>query len=244
MSGTLRVAGYQHVGVRKEQQDSWDSSLAGSIVFAAMADGMGGMEGGKNASATAIHTSLQWCCGSDEPLKTRLIRAQLEASDAVKLDARQWSLEGEMGSTLLLAAVEDGKLFWSSSGDSRIYLIRQERLIQLTRDHTYGAQLARCTATSQFAPEPPATEAELRQLTSWLGINDLREIDSSNPPIQLQYGDCVLLCSDGCYEALPEKIATDGELRALAEKLVNLAISRNLPWQDNATCVVLRWSEN
>ena len=243
MAGMLRVAGFQHVGARKEQQDSWDSLSAGSVVFAAMADGMGGMEGGKHASATAIRSSLQWCTTSAEPLGTRLVKAQLEASDAVRLEAREKSLEGDMGSTLLLAAVEDGKLFWSSSGDSRIYLVRQGCLIQLTRDHTFGSQLARRAAAEGHTPEQ-ATQAELRQLTSWLGINDLREIDSPDTPIPLQYGDWVILCSDGCYDALPEAIAADGSPGALAGELVNLAISRGLAWQDNATCVALQWAES
>jgi PPM family protein phosphatase len=242
MTGTLKVAGFQQVGARNEQQDSWDSMLVGSVMFAAIADGMGGMEGGKLASATAIRTSLQWCAENTEPLDSRLIRAQLEASDAVKLDARKLSLEGDMGSTLLLTAVEDGKLFWSSSGDSRIYLVRQGRLIQLTHDHTFGSLLARRAATNQYTPTH-ATEAELRQLTSWLGSNDLREIDSPDIPIPLQYGDYVLLCSDGCYDALPETVPVDSNPSELAEMLVNLAIARGLTWQDNATCVVLRWSE-
>jgi PPM family protein phosphatase len=242
MAGTLRIAGAQHAGSRHEQQDAWDSLATGPVVFAAMADGMGGMEGGQHASAAAIAESLKWCADNTEPLLQRLVRAQLEACNAVRLEARQRSLEGEMGSTLLLAAVDNGKLLWSSSGDSRIYLVRQSRPLQLTRDHTYGAQLARCAAADGHAPGP-VSDSERRQLTSWLGINDLREIDSPEEAFALQYGDRVLLLSDGCYDALPDTIPEAESPHVLAEKLVDLAISRNLAWQDNATCMVLQWTE-
>ena len=140
----------QHKGKRREQQDSFAISDVSDAIFvekggilAALADGMGGMSLGREASALAVETMLEsYAVKEDsESVDEALMRSLSRANMAVVELARKHDLEGSVGTTMIAAVIFRGSLYWISVGDSRIYLCRDGRLIQLTADHTYALEL-------------------------------------------------------------------------------------------------------
>ncbi|MEE9206296.1 MAG: protein phosphatase 2C domain-containing protein, partial [Acidimicrobiia bacterium] len=123
--------------VRDHNEDSVWPTADGStdeVLAVAVADGMGGHAGGEVASATALDTAM---AVSGEPTM-RVLAANVAVVDA----ARQRPRLAGMGTTLTLALLDpDGDLDIGHVGDSRAYLLRDGTLQQLTRDHSYVADL-------------------------------------------------------------------------------------------------------
>ena len=109
-----------------------------------------------------------------------------------------------MGTTLTLAFVSGWKLFVMHAGDSRCYLFRDGELRQLTRDHTFAAELAR---NGLISAESVRTNRYRHIVTNILG-GDRPGVDVDVQMETLEPGDEILLCSDGLTEMLPsERIA-------------------------------------
>lgn len=183
------IATATHVGrVRDGNEDSVypveDESTVGPVIVA-VADGMGGHAAGEVASATAIGAAVE--AGDDSAV------ARVEAANAAVLSAAaEDTARTGMGTTLTLAIFwPDGRLEIGHVGDSRAYLLRNDRLTQLTIDHTFVRELI---AQGRLAPEEAATHPRRHMLTRTIGMQDVR-VDSLD--IHLLPGDRVVLCSDG-----------------------------------------------
>ena len=183
------IATATHVGrVRDGNEDAVhpteDETTVGPVIVA-VADGMGGHAAGEVASAAAIGAAVTTGDGS------AVSRVQA-ANAAVLAAAAEDAARSGMGTTLTLAIFwPDGRLEIGHVGDSRAYLLRNERLTQLTIDHTFVRELI---AQGRLAPEDAATHPRRHMLTRTIGMRDVR-VDSLD--IHLQPGDRVVLCSDG-----------------------------------------------
>ncbi len=197
-----------HVGlVRTGNEDSvrpvTDGSATGPVVIA-VADGMGGAVAGEVASRIAIEAAV-----ADDPT------AELTPGDRVRLGndaviqavADDYTLSG-MGTTLTLGLFDEGGTARIAHiGDSRLYLLREGELRQLTRDHTLVADLV---AMGQITAEQAETHPRRNLVTRVIGTS---EVDVDEFDVVLQRGDRLVLCSDGLNSML-----RDGEIaRLLAE---------------------------
>ncbi len=190
--------------VRDHNEDSvWpttDGSTA-EMLAVAVADGMGGHAGGEVASATALDTAMTV---SGEPTM-RILAANLAVVDA----ARQRPRLTGMGTTLTLALLDpDGDLDIGHVGDSRAYLLRDGTLQQLTRDHSYVADLI---AAGKLTPEEAESHPYRSVLTRAVGLDPTVEVDSYG--LILQFGDRILLCSDGLTS-----MVSDGPLSEILDR--------------------------
>jgi len=183
------IATATHVGrVRAGNEDAvfptQDESTAGPVVVA-VADGMGGHAAGEVASAIAISSAVGLEAGS--------ALERVEAANAAVLAAAAGDVsKAGMGTTLTLAVFwPDGRLEIGHVGDSRAYLLRNDRLTQLTIDHTFVRELI---AQGRLAPEDAESHPRRHMLTRTIGMGNVR-VDSLD--IYLQPADRVLLCSDG-----------------------------------------------
>lgn len=241
----------QHIGSRKEQQDDFGFSDIDNVTFithggvlAVVADGMGGLARGREASLIAKQMMLQEYDRKSvkKTVPQALIRALSVANAAVVEMARLSGLEGHTGSTLTAAVIKDDELYWVSVGDSRIYLYRRGEMTQLTTDHDYARQLAQEAALGNISPEEAATHPQRQALTSYLGLQFLSEIDRNEEPVILEAGDRILLCSDGLYKTIPgEEIVKflDREPQPAAEDLIEATLARGKTNQDNVTVAIL-----
>lgn len=241
----------QHIGSRLEQQDAFGFSDISDSAFvhkygsaAVLADGMGGLAGGKEASQLAVQTFLDTYMAPApvETINEKLLRACHAANTAVAGYAKQIDLEEGVGTTLIAAVVHENQLFWLSIGDSRIYLLQNGRLIQLTTDHVYARELDAKAELGEISQEDALCHPERNSLTSFIGLKEMGEVDYSVEAVPLFAGDRIILCSDGLYGSVSEEemiMSCHLDTQAAAEKMVESALLKQKPHQDNATVAIL-----
>jgi PPM family protein phosphatase len=238
----MRLSSFAGSDVGRARSGNEDSYLCGRTVFA-VADGLGGHQGGEVASAAAV-APLAALDGRELATPTEaaeaLAAAIQEANSAIlERAAGDPSLWG-MGTTMTAAAVTaDGHLQLAHVGDSRAYLLREGALEQLTADHTVVAELVR---RGRLTPELAAIHPERSILTRAVGLDPRIPVDTPDP-LDLRPGDQYLLCSDGLTEAVPDP--TIAELLSAKEdgdtacrSLIDAANEAGGP--DNITVVLVR----
>lgn len=242
----------QHIGGRNEQQDSFgfsafdDTGLVSHAgILAVVADGMGGLAMGREASHIAVQTFLDSYEKKTpaENIDAALDRCLHQANRAVNNLAVSAGLEGDVGTTLVAAVIHDGILYRTAAGDSRIYLLRQGMLRQLTTDYNYGRVLDRMVEKGEISAAEADSHPSRAALTSFLGKADLEDYDHpGDSTLQLEPGDKVLLASDGLFGFLAEaqiKSLLSAEPQKAAEDLVQTTIDLNRSYQDNITVAIL-----
>jgi serine/threonine protein phosphatase PrpC len=240
----------QHIGARSSQQDAFGFSdkddlafVAHGGVLAVVADGMGGMAHGGEASHMAVRAFLQtyMAKSADESVHIALRRA-LEVANYAVISIAHQADEKNVGTTLVAAVIHGDAFHWVSVGDSRLYLWRDRKLTQLTQDHIYANDLDRDAANGNISREDAENHPERRSLTSYLGLTPLDLIDRNPQPFPLFAGDRLLLCSDGLYVALVESEIGpifNRDAQQAAEDLVALVLAKNRLGQDNLTVAIL-----
>jgi protein phosphatase len=243
----LVFAGVTDIGRRRtSNQDRFIAQVvetrAGPVVLLAVADGMGGAAGGEVASAHAVDELLRAVREAD-PAKDdahTLMTAIAAANRAVFSHARRDPALYGMGTTLVAALIRGRWLVIGHVGDSRAYLLRGGSIRRLTADHSWVAEQVR---RGELTEEEAATSSFRNILTRSVGVAEQVEPELS-PPLAVEPGDIVLLCSDGLHgvvdDATIARIARAAEPEAAARRLVDLANERGGP--DNITVVVARVS--
>ena len=207
-----------------------------SVIFA-VADGMGGYEGGEVASSMAVESTLRvWQESPREwAAAKRLSRAVQQANIEIHNRALAVPELRMMGTTLTAVTIDRGSLVAAHVGDCRLYLIRRRRILQLTKDHTVTGERVRMGLLSE---EAARFHPERSMLTRNLGHELIASVDRISMP--LIRGDRLVLCSDGLYNVLRdheiELIARDQQCNDAAMLLINSANQRGTA--DNLTVAV------
>lgn len=182
--------------VRDHNEDSVWPETDGSTeeaVIVAVADGMGGHAGGEVASSVALDTAMS--VGGEPAM--RIQAANVAVVDAAKARPR---LAG-MGTTLTLGILDpDGDFDLGHVGDSRAYLWRSDELRQVSKDHSYVADLIEA---GELDPEQAASHPYRSVITRAVGLDPTVEVDSYG--VVLEVGDRILLCSDGLTDMLDDE---------------------------------------
>lgn len=245
-------------GNRKYQQDAvyvTPSRILASNkitrVLALVCDGMGGMADGGRASRTAIQMMVQGFQRIEKEPEINIpmfFRQGIRTIDRVIYDFPKEDGMGS-GTTMVACIVEDNRLYWASVGDSRIYIIRNNQMQQVTRDHNYWLRLLEMVDAGQITMEEAMAQKKKEALISFLGIGNVSLMDINTQPFEMQYGDVVMLCSDGITKTLPDqqikKIITADAVRPekKAEALVEAATHINSHSQDNTSVVLIHYQE-
>jgi protein phosphatase len=224
------------------------------VLFAVLADGIGGHRAGEVAAELAVNHIMQVVAKSDaKHIRQTIVEAITEASNAIAAhSASNENLKG-MGATCALAWVIGDKLYTAYVGDSRIYLMRGGRIQQLTVDHTWVQEaIEKGILTPEQArehpnvhvirrylgsPEPPEPDFRLKFFD---GEGDMQA--EENQGVQLLPDDVILLCSDGLTDLvwndeILETVRTRPNIREAARALIDLANSRG--GHDNITVVLV-----
>jgi serine/threonine protein phosphatase PrpC len=244
----VEVAGLTDVGRQRENNEDsylyWEPSSAAELQrkgrLAIVADGMGGYEGGQEASHLAVQTVCEVYDHNfrDNPQAT-LTEAFAEAQKRI-LDyaVHHPDLEG-MGTTCTALALCSGRLYFAHVGDSRLYLVRASKITRLTRDHSY---VGRLVESGIVRPEDAETHPQRHILTAALGVGTEVVPDTPESAMALEDGDVLLLCTDGLWGVM-----TEAEISAVVSKnppaescraLVDLALEHGGP--DNITLQILK----
>ncbi len=252
----IEVSSQSDIGcLRKNNEDSFgywepddDQQFARKGRLAVVADGMGGYEGGQEASRLAVETlvAVYRDYGGDDP-QAALVEALQTAHEQI----RQYSfahpeLRG-MGTTCTAAAivrVAEGDenydaLYYVHVGDTRLYLIRDGQITRVTRDHSY---VGRLVESGMISAEQAETHPQRNILTAALGTNPELIMDSPGRPEPLRPEDVLLICSDGLWGQMRDSEILYAVENKSAERagreLIDLARERGGP--DNITVEILR----
>jgi serine/threonine protein phosphatase PrpC len=237
----MRLSSFAGSDVGRQRSGNEDSYFCGQTVFA-VADGLGGHQGGEVASAAAVEplARLDGRSFKDAGEAAEALAAAIREANEAILDraAGDPALYG-MGTTVTAAVAGDGYLQLAHVGDSRAYLLRGGTLEQLTTDHTVVGELVR---RGRLTPQQAAVHPERSILTRAVGLDPRVPVDLPDP-LEVQPGDQVLLCSDGLTEAvadgrIAELLSTAPEGQAACRSLIDAANDAGGP--DNITVVLVR----
>jgi PPM family protein phosphatase len=225
--------GLTDVGGRKTNEDAFHmaeqheaSKLANRGRLYVVADGTGGQEGGRTASAWAAEVVAEnyYDNASDdigEGLRTAIQsahRALFRLADEVP----SW----RSMSTTLVAVVVKGHEYWVAHvGDSRLYLIRGDKIQQITQDHTWQED-----------------DDNFGSLTRWLGGGDQPTVEVDIHHDTLKEGDVLLLCTDGLYSQISKDDMRDLTRRMNVKSAVQqmISIAKTHGTTDNTTAIAVR----
>ena len=234
-------------GGRYEQEDCWFIHPENGKVFAAVCDGMGGRSHGQIASMAAAETMEQLYISktSEESFPGFFVKA-IDILDEKVLSLKD--SEGQRlsaGTTILTVAIDGDNVFWLSVGDSRLYIIRNESIACVTRDHNYFLslnQMAECGAIDKDKYNDEAAKGE--RLISYIGMGGVLIFDVNETPFKLLPNDTVLLCTDGLYRAVSDdeilRLVSD---RSPDESMRALMDESNKTFVDNATCIIIKYTD-
>jgi serine/threonine protein phosphatase PrpC len=229
MELTLESAACTHVGRRANNEDA--AVVAPALGLFAVADGMGGYEGGEVASRLAVDTL-------EEGVRAERGLAEAIAGAHQAITARKRGRLAQMGSTLTALLVERGRAVVGHVGDSRLYRLRDGLLVKLTRDHSLYDEL--CAEGFQGLP-PKESSPYANVITRALGMNGQARPDFEEHVVRP--GDVYLLCTDGLDVIPDDHLATLLDASSpfeAATSLVACALERGA--RDNVTAVVVRVS--
>lgn len=223
-----------------------------TIILAAIADGMGGMSQGELASKLAIKTVLETAIFPEYPTIEQyqewLTNLFTQANETVSNQVK------EGGTTLSVIFAKSQQLIISHVGDSRIYLLRQGEIKQLSEDHSLVAMLV---ASGQITPseslEHPDRNVLIKSIGTKRRLSDgyVQNLKQTTPELsmQLAHQDILLLCSDGVWDVVSknelEEIFTidhDQNLQTSVNLTINKVLERGA--SDNATLLALQFLVN
>ena len=229
----MRVASKTDIGnIRENNEDVLYSSAepVGSLPnLFLVADGMGGHKAGEIASGSAKRFFLEYInmtpCSNGE-LLDYIAEAVKHANKSVyDLSLSDPAYYG-MGTTLSVCVIADDKVLIAHVGDSRIYLSKNDTLMQLTNDHTFVGEMVRA---GQFSKEEAQRHPSKNALTRALGVE--RYVSADAPIASVESEDVLLLCSDGL-----SNMVSDNEISEI--------LRSNLDVQDKADELIERAKKN
>jgi protein phosphatase len=236
----FEVAVASDVGTERKENEDHCAHLVESdtVGVAIVADGVSGLAGGGAASEQAVESTLRTYRGlGDMRPARRLQRAVQQANiDVYDRAVIVPELRG-MATTLTALVVDRGELVAAHVGDCRIYLLREGRMRQLTKDHTLVGEKVRLGLLTELRARH---HPDRSVLTRAVGRELIVAIDRIAAP--LWQGDLLILCSDGLYNVLDpldmEEIVRGKGAAPAAHALVDQANGRGTP--DNVTAAVVR----
>ena len=230
-----------------------DGRKSKSALLAVLSDGIGGHRAGEVAAEMAVNTISDRIGASSGKHPTQSLRQSIqEASDQILRAAHSNPDQYGMGATCACALLIEDQLFTASVGDSRIYLIRDQKIHQLTFDHTW---IQEALEYGLITPDEVAGHPNAHVIRRYLGSPTPPEVDfrirltgaesnqeaAANQGIKLLPQDYLLLCSDGLTDLVKDQeilqVFKQNPLEEVGEILINLANERG--GHDNITLIAI-----
>ncbi len=243
----IEYAKVSAVGDRQDNQDRAAVVVAENAVLMLVFDGMGGHSDGARAAETGLKVVQDLFMATDLPLfdpQGFLYTALAKAHEEVVRLGADLAVDFRPRATCAICLIQDGGSFWAHVGDSRIYQLRDGRLIARSRDHSHVEVLIQEGAIT----EEEALDHPMRNFVECCIGGDSPVPDMTITRRRpLLPGDVLLACSDGLWSG-----ATDNEIAEMATqpdeplgeilKAISLkALTTNAPYSDNTTGTALRW---
>jgi serine/threonine protein phosphatase PrpC len=230
-------------GGREKNEDRMGYCYTRDAGLFALADGMGGHPEGEVASQLALSTMAARFQREAKPLLAEPLRFLHDAIIAGHHQLLRYATErGLMDTprtTLVACLIQGNAAYWAHCGDSRLYLVRGDKLVARTRDHSYSELQ---DTLSQVVPIGERVNRNV--LFTCLGSPGKPVVDTAGP-LLVHPGDRVMLCSDGLWGTVSDPIITDilasrpisDAVPELVERALRVAGERS----DNVTVLAVEW---
>lgn len=225
----MKIGYFTDRGMRRPMNEDAVKVLIDQKLFM-LADGVGGNKSGEVASNMALdalsnfvlHNPLDRLDGRDEIFRYFEAAVSYVNQVILKLSDSKPTYAG-MATTLVFAYIKDRIMYIANVGDSRVYLLHNNEIHQITEDHTYVNDLVKMGAISK---EEAETHSKKNVITRAIGANACNTPDCFNSYVEP--GDKILICSDGLYDELSEreilsKMIREEDMIECAESLVEMA---------------------
>jgi PPM family protein phosphatase len=230
--------------VRKVNEDSLGVSEMFNLFV--VADGMGGYEQGKDASLTVVNTIKGYVeekCFSSQSINENIVKEAVSmANSAIQKKTKPLQIKNpnaKMGSTMVLLVIKSEQYLFSNIGDSRIYLLRDNELSRVTKDHS----LIQESADNNI--DVTEISGKIKNIiTRAIGVGPSVAPDFYYMPPREK--DIILLCSDGLHGLVPDPeiksiLLSSLSLQDAAERLIEKAKEKG--GNDNVTVVLVKVKE-
>ena len=230
-------------GGREKNEDRMGYCYTRDAGLFALADGMGGHPEGEVASQLALQTlaarfQREARPRLEEPLKF-LHDAIIAGHHQLLRYATERALMDTPRTTVVACVVQGSAAYWAHCGDSRLYLVRGDKLVARTRDHSYSELQ---DTLAQVVPMGDRVNRNV--LFTCLGSPGKPVIDTTGP-LLVHPGDRLMLCSDGLWGALPDNVITDVLIKHTVSDAVPELVERALraagEKSDNVTVLAVEW---
>ena len=243
----IEYAKVSALGDRQDNQDRAAVVISDEAALMLVFDGMGGHSDGAKAAETGINVVQDMFMNAPQPIfdpQGFLYMALSRAHDVVVELGKGLDVDFRPRATCAACLVQEGHAFWAHIGDSRIYQVRDEKVLVRSRDHSHVEVLIQEGAIS----EEEAQDHPMRNFVECCigGDAPVPDMSIANGK-KLRYGDVLLVCSDGLWSGLSDndmaEIGAPGSdnlvdnLKSLSMKALNV----NSPYSDNTTGTALRW---
>ncbi|MBK6471758.1 MAG: serine/threonine-protein phosphatase [Betaproteobacteria bacterium] len=230
-------------GGREKNEDRMGYCYTRDAGLFALADGMGGHPEGEVASQLALQTLSAMFQQQAKPRLADPVRFLQEAIIAGHHQLLRYATERALldtpRTTVVACLIQGNAAYWAHCGDSRLYLVRGQKLVARTRDHSYSELQE---TLSQVVPMRDRVNRNV--LFTCLGSPGKPVIDTAGP-LLVHPGDRVMLCSDGLWGALPDNVITEILARRnVAEavpELAERALRETGEKSDNVTVLAVEW---
>ena len=243
----IEYAKVSALGDRQDNQDRAAVVVSEEAALMLVFDGLGGHSDGAKAAETGIQVVQDMFMHAPQPIfdpQGFLYMALSKAHDEVVVLGTDLDVDFRPRATCAVCLVQEGHAFWAHIGDSRIYQVRQQKVLTRSRDHSHVEVLIQEGAIS----EAEAQDHPMRNFVECCIGGDAPVPDMSiTNGKKLEAGDVLLVCSDGLWSGLSDddmaEIGAPGNnnlvenLKALSMKALNV----NSPYSDNTTGTALRW---
>ena len=244
----MQIEYQSDVGRRRNTNQDYASVFTNQegIKLAILADGMGGHRAGDIASQMAVlNLGNAWeeqDLTDDEKIAQWFIQAIQEENALIYQRGQEQPEYNGMGTTIVAAALSEERFTIAHVGDSRAYLIRDGKIIQLTEDHSLVNELVK---SGEISEEMAVNHPRKNILTRSVGMPGTVEVDVSTYIWQLKAR--LLLCSDGLTNMLSEEmietiVNQEGTLSDKVTELINQA--NEAGGADNITVLLIEFKED
>ncbi|WP_412478765.1 PP2C family protein-serine/threonine phosphatase [Azonexus sp. IMCC34839] len=234
-------------GGRKNNEDRISYCYSRDALLMVVADGMGGHHYGEVASQIAVQTLAEAFQREAKPILPDpfrfLQRGMTNAHSAILDYASRHRLPDTPRTTCVACIVQDNIAYWAHAGDSRLFLMREGKVIAQTKDHS---RIRLMVEEGLISEAQAAEHPDRNKIYSCLGSPHAPEIEFSRKT-PLEKGDIILICTDGLWGV------TSGEMMAAALKNANLlqvvpmlleqAEIKGGEYGDNLSVVAVRWED-
>ena len=189
-----------------------------------VADGMGGHKAGDHASHFAVERFVQLAGQTKQTNPVTLLRTLLDwVNDEVLQEAKSDDRYKGMGTTFVAITIINGKGYIVNVGDSRLYLIHNQQIRQVTLDHSLVEELVR---SGELTPQEARRHPRKNIITRAVGVSE--ELLPDFFEVEVQPGDRILLCSDGLSNMIDDKelgeiVSSDRDLDSTVKYLIDKA---------------------